>query len=60
MDDAHPQKAKLIEAEKVASKIALCESDDQTKKAATMYCLERTVEGFPVSIYSDGLGYFGY
>lgn len=49
MDDTDPQKAKLTEAEKIASKIASCESDDQTKKATIMYCLGRTVEGFPVS-----------
>ncbi|CCA70680.1 hypothetical protein PIIN_04614 [Serendipita indica DSM 11827] len=54
MDDSHPQKAKLIEAEKIASKIALCESDDQTKRATTMYCLERTIEGFPPGLISNG------
>ncbi|KIM25909.1 hypothetical protein M408DRAFT_330906 [Serendipita vermifera MAFF 305830] len=53
MDDTNPQRAKLIEAEKIASKIAICESDDQTKRATTMYCLERTIEGFPPGLISN-------
>jgi hypothetical protein len=53
MDESDPQRAKLIEAERIASKIASCESDDQTKRATTMYCLERTIEGFPVSSLLD-------
>ncbi|KAG8796883.1 hypothetical protein FRC17_007919, partial [Serendipita sp. 399] len=54
MDVSHPQRAKLLEAERVASKIAQCESDDQTKRATTMYCLERTIEGFPPGLISNG------
>jgi hypothetical protein len=54
MDDSNPQRAKLMEAEKIAGKIALCESDDQTKRATTMYCLERTIEGFPPGLISNG------
>ena len=54
MDDRDPQRAKLVEAEKIATKIAQCESDDQTKRATTMYCLERTIEGFPPGLISNG------
>jgi protein ECT2 len=42
------QREKLIEADELASKIASCETDEQTKRAALMHCLERSVEGFPV------------
>lgn len=48
-----PQRPKLIEAEALASKIALCETDEQTKRAAIMYSLERTVENFPVKSSVD-------
>ncbi|KAG8867078.1 hypothetical protein FRC20_006780 [Serendipita sp. 405] len=54
MDESHPQRAKLLEAEKIAGKIAQCESDDQTKRATIMYCLERTIEGFPPGLISNG------
>ncbi|PVF99989.1 hypothetical protein CPB86DRAFT_702137 [Serendipita vermifera] len=54
MDESDPQRAKLMEAERIASKIASCESDDQTKRATTMYCLERTIEGFPPGLISNG------
>jgi hypothetical protein len=54
MDESNPQRAKLMEAEKIASKIALCESDDPTKRAFTMHCLERTIEGFPPGLFSNG------
>ena len=53
MDEANPQRVKLIEAEKIANKIAICESDDQTKRATIMYCLERTIEGFPPGLISN-------
>lgn len=51
------QRAKLLEAVEIASRIAKCEPDPQTIRATVMYCLERNVEGFPVSIvcYSDHL-----
>jgi hypothetical protein len=48
-----PQRDKLIEADEIATKIASCETDEQTKRAALMHCLERAVEGFPVCHYSD-------
>jgi hypothetical protein len=49
MSPSDPQRAKLIEADEVASNIALCETDEQTKRATVMYSLERSIEGFPVS-----------
>src|SRR5438552_3893456 len=42
-----PQRVKLVEAEEIASKIALAETDEQTKRAAIMYCLSASVDGFP-------------
>lgn len=42
------QRAKLEECIVLASKIAKCETDERTKRATVMYCLERTVDGFPV------------
>ncbi|TDL29908.1 hypothetical protein BD410DRAFT_811372 [Rickenella mellea] len=52
----HPsdhQRAKLVEAEDLASKIALAETDDQTKRAAIMYCLGASIEGFPPGLISN-------
>lgn len=48
MDPSDPQRAKLIEADDAASKIAQAETDDQTKRAAVMIGLERSVDDFPV------------
>ncbi|EGN93023.1 hypothetical protein SERLA73DRAFT_98341 [Serpula lacrymans var. lacrymans S7.3] len=48
-----PQRAKLTEAEEIASVIALAETDEQTKRAAIMYCLSATVEGFPPALVSN-------
>lgn len=48
MPPSHPQRLKLLDAEAIAKRIAMAETDDQTKRATIMYCLERTVEGFPV------------
>ncbi len=49
MGEMDPQRVKLEEAVELASKIALCETDERTRRATIMYCLDRTVEGFPVS-----------
>lgn len=54
MDESDPQREKLIEAEKIAAKIGQCESDDSTKRAFIMHCLERTIEGFPPGLFSNG------
>ncbi|KAG8937079.1 hypothetical protein FRC02_006279 [Tulasnella sp. 418] len=53
MSPSDPQRAKLIEADEVASKIALAETDEQTKRATIMHCLERTIEGFPPNLMSS-------
>lgn len=45
-----PQRIKLLEAVQIASGIAKCEPDPQTLRATVMYCLERSVDGFPVRV----------
>ena len=50
MPSSDPQRAKLVEASRIAQKIAKCEIDDSTRRAAVMHCLERSVEDFPVCI----------
>ncbi|KAG6831397.1 hypothetical protein H0H92_010999 [Tricholoma furcatifolium] len=47
------QRPKLIEADEIASKIALAEADEQTKRAAVFYCLTSAVEGFPPDLFSN-------
>lgn len=44
-----PQKALLEEAVVLASRIASCEADEKTKKAAVLWSFTRNVEDFPVS-----------
>jgi hypothetical protein len=48
------QRSQLAEAIAIASKIAKCEPNEQTIRATVMYCLERNVEGFPVSYTYQG------
>jgi hypothetical protein len=43
------QRTKLEECIVLASKIAACEADERIKRATVMYCMERTVDAFPVS-----------
>lgn len=52
-----PQRQKLIEADELASKIALAETDEQTKRAATMYCLSSTVDDIPPNLFSHSRKY---
>lgn len=47
-----PQRAALAEADEIASKIALAEEDEQTKRAAIMYCLSASIEDFPPALVS--------
>ncbi|KAG9038527.1 hypothetical protein FRB95_000748 [Tulasnella sp. JGI-2019a] len=54
MSPSDPQRSKLQEADELASKIALAETDEQTKRATVMYCLERSIEGFPPNLISHG------
>jgi hypothetical protein len=48
-----PQRAKLIEADEIASRIALAELDDETKRGQVMYTLNSTIEGFPPALISS-------
>lgn len=47
-----PQRAKLVEADEIASKIALAETDEQTKRAQVMYCLSAAIDDFPPALIS--------
>jgi protein ECT2 len=47
-----PQRLKLMEADDLASRIALAETDEQTKRAALMYCISSTVDDFPPNLIS--------
>lgn len=49
-----PQLTKLIEADEIASKIALAEMDASTVRASVLSNLHFTIEGFPPNIYSAG------
>ncbi|KDQ64245.1 hypothetical protein JAAARDRAFT_27871 [Jaapia argillacea MUCL 33604] len=53
MAASEPQRAKLIEADEIASKIAQAETDEHTKRATTMYCLGASVDGFPPGLISN-------
>lgn len=47
-----PQRAKLVEADEIASRIALAELDDETKRGQVMYTLGSTIEDFPPALIS--------
>ncbi|KAI0309685.1 hypothetical protein OF83DRAFT_1273034, partial [Amylostereum chailletii] len=53
MSPGDPQRAKLAEADEIASKIALAETDEDTRRASIMHCIAATVEGFPPGLYSS-------
>ncbi|CAE6479964.1 unnamed protein product, partial [Rhizoctonia solani] len=53
MPTSNPQRALLMEADAIASRIALAETDDPTRRAAVMHCLERSVENFPPGLISS-------
>lgn len=48
-----PQRALLTEADEIASKIAQAETDEQTRRAAVMYSLSATIDGFPAGLISN-------
>ncbi|KAF9268140.1 hypothetical protein L218DRAFT_918472 [Marasmius fiardii PR-910] len=48
-----PQRAKLMEADEIASKIALAETDEQTQRASIFYCLIANIDGFPPDLFSN-------
>lgn len=50
------QHAQLVESIEIASRIAKCEPDAATVRATVLYCLERNIDGFPVSLL-QGCGY---
>ncbi|UZJ51544.1 hypothetical protein CBS101457_000864 [Exobasidium rhododendri] len=47
-----PNRSKLEEAIVLASRIANCEVDDKTKRAAVLWSFARNVEGFPAGLIS--------
>ena len=51
LDD--PQRIKLIEADEIASRIALAELDDETKRGQVLYTLASSIEGFPPALISN-------
>jgi hypothetical protein len=51
MDD--PQRTKLVEADEIASRIALAELDDDTKRGQVMYTLNSTIDDFPPALISN-------
>ncbi|KAF8917932.1 hypothetical protein CPB85DRAFT_1284072 [Mucidula mucida] len=53
MAPGDPQRAKLIEADEIASKIALAEADEQTKRATIFYCLSSNIQEFPPDLFSN-------
>ena len=53
MSPDDPQRAKIMEADEIASKIAQAEADEQTKRAAIFYCLIATIDGFPPDLFSN-------
>lgn len=48
-----PQRAKLVEAVEIASKIAQAEVDEETRRASVMFCLRTTIDGFPPGLISN-------
>ncbi|EIW66895.1 hypothetical protein M231_05581 [Tremella mesenterica] len=53
MHPSSAQRAALVSSVTLASKIARCEPDEQTVRATVMYCLERNVDGFPATLFSN-------
>ncbi|KDN38200.1 hypothetical protein K437DRAFT_259490 [Tilletiaria anomala UBC 951] len=52
MSQRDPQRIRLEEAVVLASRIASCEADDKTKRAAVLWSFSRSVEGFPAELIS--------
>ncbi|KAF9006585.1 hypothetical protein BDQ17DRAFT_1302996 [Cyathus striatus] len=48
-----PQRAKVVEADEIASKIAQAEADEQTQRATIFSCLNATIDGFPPGLFSN-------
>ncbi|GBE79841.1 predicted protein [Sparassis crispa] len=54
MAPGDPQRALLVEADEIASRIALAETDEQTRRATIMYSLSASIEDFPPALVSHG------
>jgi protein ECT2 len=52
MSPGDPQRPKAAEAMEIASKIALAEVDEETRRASVMFCLRTTIDGFPPGLIS--------
>src|SRR5712671_424170 len=52
MSPGDPQRANLVEAVEIASKIAQAEIGEETKRASVMFCLRTTIDGFPPGLIS--------
>ncbi|TYJ55176.1 hypothetical protein B9479_004110 [Cryptococcus floricola] len=57
MSPLSTQRAKLLEAIAIASRIARCEPDPQTVRATVMYNLERNIDDFPAKLFSNNRDY---
>nr|XP_031862275.1 uncharacterized protein CI109_002240 [Kwoniella shandongensis]KAA5529347.1 hypothetical protein CI109_002240 [Kwoniella shandongensis] len=57
MSPLSTQRAKLLEATEIASRIARCEPDAQTVRATVMYHLERNIDDFPAKLFSNNRDY---
>lgn len=53
MAPGDPQRAKLEEVDEIASKIAKADADENTQRAAIVYCLIATIDGFPPNMFSN-------
>ncbi|KAI5117382.1 hypothetical protein M0805_009072 [Coniferiporia weirii] len=53
MAPSDPQRVRLAEADEIASRIALAETDDHTRLAATLNCLASSIDGFPPALISS-------
>ncbi|KAI0677226.1 hypothetical protein C8Q78DRAFT_961156 [Trametes maxima] len=59
MGASDPQRAPLLEADGIASRIATAETDDHTKRAATLYSLASAIDDFPVALVSNSRHFIG-
>lgn len=57
MSPMSTQRAKLVEAIEIASRIARCDPDEQTLRATVQYCLSRNIDGFPANMFSNNRDY---
>ncbi|OBZ70183.1 Rho guanine nucleotide exchange factor gef2 [Grifola frondosa] len=53
MDPRDPQRASLLEADEVASRIALAEMNEEGKRGVMLYTLGNSIDGFPPALVSN-------